>query len=249
MNGTQARSRQPGRLLIGVLVAVVVFAAMKLLDPFGRNPTPERVERAAMADPDYRVYLQAFKESFPAEYAAFLQQTTEDAKAGLPADQAKARGFQRVNQLVEQHRRDLTRAPDAALLTHLKAEAAVLDALDDTECARLFVTGAANPAVELTPERKRSFAQFTAATMRAERAGIDAPVQRSATPSTTDVQALAAGIQRRGVTPAQVQAFSTGGLAALSTAEQCTVGRHVLAAVATMPPASAARVWSQMLGG
>lgn len=248
--GTRTRAGAGPRrnILIGVLVAIAVFAGLKLLDPFGRTPTPERLESAAMADPDYRVYLVAFKESFPADYAAFLQQMVADAKAGMPVEQAQAQAYRRVNQLVERHRGDLTRAPDAALMTHLGTEIAVLGVLDDADCARLFLTGSGSPTMALTPDRKRRFAEFTAATMRAQRAGMDAPVRRPATPSTADAQALLTAVQRRGLTPVQMQGFSTGRLASLSTADQCAVGRHMLAAVAAMPPKDGARIWSQMLG-
>jgi hypothetical protein len=125
---------------------------------------------------------------------------------------------------------------------------AVLGALDDADCAKLFLTGSGSPTMALTPERKRRSAEFTAATMRAQRAGIDAPVRRPATPSTADAQALLAAVQRRGLTPAQMEGFATGRLASLSTADQCVVGRQMLAAVAAMPPKDGARIWSQMLG-
>jgi len=232
---------------LGIAVALGVFLVLRFLDPFGREPTPANMEAAAMADPDFAVYLKAFKESFPTEYARFLTDTAADAKAGVPQDRAKANGFQRVNRLVASHRADLVRAPDAALMTHVKAEAAVLRGLDDAQCARLFMTGSASPDTEVTSANKRLFAEFTAATMRAERAGMDAPVNRPTAPSPADVMLVADGVRAQGLNTAQVQALAAGTLPSMSAADQCAVGRAMLGAVSAMKPADGARLWSQML--
>ena len=48
-----------------------------------------------------------------------LKTVTDNANAGMPEEQARRAGYAQTNLLVTQHRGDLVRAPDAALMTHV----------------------------------------------------------------------------------------------------------------------------------
>ena len=240
---------QAGKLVVGAAVAAAVGFGLSVLDPLGRHKlTPAKAEAAAAGDPAFSRYLAAYKESFPAEYQQMLKTVTDNANAGMPQDQARRAGFAQTNMLVTQHRRDLMRAPDAALVTHVRAQHALLAGLDPPQCARIFMNGP-SPDEQIAEPALLLVADFTAATMRAERAGMDGPVVRPTALSPADRDALFGTMRRQGMTPAQEQAFVGGTLVGSSAADQCAVGRALTGAIAALPAPQAGRLWSYTLQG
>lgn len=109
-----------GKLAAGMGMAAVVGFALSVLDPLGtRKLTPAKAEARAATDPAFARYFAAYKESFPNEYQMMLKTVTDNANAGMPEEQARRAGYAQTNLLVTQHRGDLVRAPDAALMTHV----------------------------------------------------------------------------------------------------------------------------------
>jgi hypothetical protein len=204
--------------------------------------TPEQQAEAIMnKDPSVARFMAAMKETFPDDYHQFVATAVANAKAGMPADQAKASGFAITQSLIARHQRDIVRAPDADVVKVITAQGTALTKLDETACAHVFMVGL-QPTDTFPDAAKPAFADVSIANLRAARAGMDHPTERPTQPAPADIKALEAQMRAHGLNDAQVGLFERGGLPSASPHDQCAVGRAVTAATGSLPTATGARI-------
>jgi hypothetical protein len=235
------------KLAVGFAAAGVVFGALVASGGCHRQVTANAVEKAMNADPSVARYMAAMKETFPDDYQRVLATAAGDANGGATTEQARANGFAISQGLVAKHVRDIARAPDGDLQALMRAQAALLNHVDDGLCARLFL-GGLRPTDTLPDDAKPLMADVSVANLRAARAGIDHPQTRPAQVQPADADALRGGVKAAGLSDARLAIFTGGGLMSASPADQCAIGRAVDGAIVALPPATAGRLAATALG-
>lgn len=238
-----AQTRNPGRIVklaVGLLVALLVFAALKVGVPWVQRQTmsASSFEQQALADPSMGPLFAAMKETYPQEFARYIGEMSTSVKAGEPMEAIRARSFGELRAFSVSKMPMIAHAPEAALVTVAETQRGVVSALarqDPALCAQFGSTG-------LRPDAKPDAPSLSAigragvALLRAAKAGETAPVARSMVSDPVKLAAFVARLRADGMTAEQfAMVGSSATLMASPIATQCDITTRLYNTVAELP--------------
>ncbi|MCX8474701.1 MAG: hypothetical protein MT490_02785 [Sphingomonas sp.] len=230
-------------LAAGGVAGAVYFAKTS----FANRTSPEAVDAAFAADTDSAALVQAMQETYPEDYAKVREAISLSARRGASPPALQAQTFALMRNAALAHLDELTQAPHAELAAFIAAESRMIEALeadDLTLCARYIMRGF-GPGEVLPPDAKIALAEMGVAQWRGAAAGRDRPAKRKigAVLPPRDAEALVAAMRRQGMDDRDLEVFSTPHLwMRAAPAQQCSVGKWLVAAVGALPPEQADRV-------
>lgn len=230
-------------LLVGGVGGAIYFAKAN----FASRTSPEAVDAALAADTDSAAMIEAMQESYPEDYAKIRVAISQSARRGAPPAALQAETFALIRRAALDHLDELAQAPHGELSTFIAAESrmiAALEADDLTLCARYIMRGF-SPGEILPPDARIALAEMGVAQWRGAAAGRDQPAKRKIQTelSPRDAEALVAAMRKQGMDDRDLKVFSTPHLwMRAAPAQQCSIGKWLVTAVARLPPEQADRV-------
>jgi hypothetical protein len=194
--------------------------------------------------PEFAAFFDRLKLDFPHDYIAIVRHLDQ---GGAEATGANAAIWAALRDLEQSRGILAAQAAPPALDRFFEARSAVLDGLaplDARQCAD-FLYGVTDAALaDFTAAHRGLVATLADRTLEAIADGRDHPAERS-TPTPADLDALAAGLAARGLSPAEV-GFLMDGTAPdppLADTRVCAIGRTYLDVLHGLPAEARQRIY------
>ena len=219
----------------------------------GRNSpeaVAEQVEDALRSTPETEALYTTMESRFPQEYAGLVQTVGAAATASRDADAVAATGNRYMDDFFIANVPNLQRAPDSAINALRDDSIRVIEQLaeeDVTLCARFAMQGL-RPGDVTSPDLRALLNATVLTQVSAMADGRDTPTER-AQPSEADLTAYAASLDRRGMSPAQINGLMAGdgSLLRQSVEDQCQSGVKTYQSLADLPADQSARIGAILL--
>ena len=223
-----------------------VVAGVGLPSPTVAVTGPEAPHQDRLTDvPEFAPFFDRLKLDFPHDYIAIVRHLDG---GGAEATGANAAIWEALRDLEQSRGILAAQAAPAVLDRFFDARSAVLDGLapfDARQCADfLYGVTADATLADFTAAHRGLVATLADRTLEAIADGRDRPAERTA-PSASDLDALAAGLAARGLSPAEV-GFLMDGTApdpSLADSRVCAIGRSYLDVLHGLPADARQRIY------
>lgn len=232
--------------MLGAAIALgAVLGLAGCEQPLGPSTSPERISAAFDQEMTQTASLAPWREEMQRDFPAVYDQMRQAFVGHIQAGETRAEAMDAALAVIHDYRRVHQKAiPRASQDTLLALAALNLEGMNlmrktgDAACARYVMTSnvQGGAADQLLIVAKRG-----AMTFRAIHEGETAPVQRAPL-DPAELAAFRAALMAKGLGPDLVEKVFEGGLEGLSLANQCKVGGGIVDALATLPPATAAKL-------
>jgi len=228
-----------------IAIALAMAVGLAVSQASAQQPS---VESRLLSNPIMGPMFAEMKADFPDDFAGLVDTYERALKTGTVA-QAEARGFEYGRNIVISRLSDMASAPSPQLLALLDGQRDLIVELKKENtgyCAAFGMSGLPLGA-QLSPRALSMLNSLGVVQLRAERAGIDHPTERSAiTPA--DVQGLRNAMMADGASADLVAlVFASPGLQTASVSDQCEGSVALYRGMADLPPESGARIFSTIL--
>jgi hypothetical protein len=246
--------KRPIVKIAGFLIATFIglFLGKLAFQAFENRPgkLEAEFETTVQNDPAMGPMFQAFRQYFPADYAALKTELVAQHRAGATAASLGLIGFNRMGAFRKAHIRELALAPSPEFQAYRKSQAALINGLaaeSPTICAQ-YTFATIQPGQTPSPKVQKLLADFGAVQFRAIAAGQKTPAKRELnTMSKADSEALLAQMKSAGLGDRELNAFLDGTAPrSLSETDQCRIGVGLAQALDRLPAEQSERVLAVM---
>lgn len=234
-----------GAIPVGIvcyfIIKTVISGGFQLWQ--ARSTSASDVEQAIAGNADVAPLFNQLQQSYPQQYAQFLEEMAANARSGISSDDARRRGAQFVRSFIVSKTNAISQAPVTELRSLAQAQLELTEQLERDGlqlCANYSMVGL-SPTTSLQPATSRLMANVGVATILAAHAGERNPANRSLESlSDADANAWAEAMLRSGGTERLLVASSTPN--SLSPRDQCDLGKLAYRGALALPQEQSARL-------
>lgn len=249
---TSLKDNTPLKIILGLVVAALVFVALKAGVPWIQRQmvTSSALEQQALADPAMGPLYATMKEIYPQDFERLIEDMSTRTKAGEPAETIRAQGYARMRAFSLSKVPSITRAPEASLVQLADAQRSVVTALaiqDPSLCAQYGSTGL-RPDSKPNAPSMRAVGRAGEALLRAAKAGETSPVARALADDPVRLTAFAERLRTNGMSQEQFAMMaSPATLMSAPATTQCDITKKLYDGIAQLPDPEKAWVTAYLM--